>query len=60
MEFFLFAGLIALDIVFFVFLAIRYTYVEDGKKEEEGNLKSPSQATTNGTDNEAFTADTQI
>lgn len=59
MEFFLFAGLIALDIVLFVILAVRYEYVEHDT--EKGNkMKALKTETNEGTDNKAFTADTQI
>lgn len=59
MEFFLFAGLIALDIVLFVILAVRYTYVEDDKSIED-NKKKDSSSSVDGADNQAFTADTSI
>ncbi len=57
MEFFLFAGLIALDIILFVILAVRYKYVEDEKTMEDNNKKSSSD---DGTVNQAFTADTSM
>lgn len=59
MEFFLFAGLIALDIVLFAFLAARYTYVEvDQKtKDEKSNEKSKEEG---GEVNQAFATETQI
>lgn len=60
MEFFLFAGLIALDIIFFIFLAVRYKYVESEKPKEESISRASTSTPTGGTDNQAFTADTQI
>ena len=60
MEFFLFAGLIALDIILFVILALRYTYVED-QKEKNDSKESPCTATVNqGIENQSFTSETVI
>lgn len=58
MEFFLFAGLIALDIILFVILAVRYKYVED-EKEDKGKSSTPM-AAIEGTDNQAFAVETAI
>lgn len=60
MEFFLFAGLIALDIVLFVVLAVRYKYVESEKTNDESKPKALSPTSTVGNDNKAFTSETQI
>ncbi|EFX84703.1 hypothetical protein DAPPUDRAFT_99512 [Daphnia pulex] len=61
MEFFLFAGLIALDIILFVILALRYTYVEDEKEKSESTKRlRPSTVMKEGTDNKAFTSETAI
>jgi hypothetical protein len=61
MEFFLFAGLIALDIILFVILALRYTYVEDEKDKSESMKRlRPSTVMKEGTDNKAFTSETAI
>ncbi|XP_046443398.1 solute carrier family 15 member 1-like [Daphnia pulex] len=60
MEFFLFAGLIALDIILFVILALRYTYVEDEKEKSESMKRLRSSTVKEGTDNKAFTSETAI
>uniref|UniRef100_A0A0P5IK34 Oligopeptide transporter 1 n=1 Tax=Daphnia magna TaxID=35525 RepID=A0A0P5IK34_9CRUS len=57
MEFFLFSGLIALDIILFVILALRYKYVEDEKEDKE---KLPTSTAIEGTDNQAFASETAI
>lgn len=57
MEFFLFAGLIALDIILFVILALRYKYVEDEKEDKE---KLSTSTAIEGTDNQAFASETAI
>jgi uncharacterized protein YpmS len=57
MEFFLFAGLIALDIILFVILAVRYTYVEDDKEKNDNKKRS---TVNDGTDNPAFNSETAI
>lgn len=64
MEFFLFAGLMVVDMLLFFYLAVRYTYVEVGsnkdeekKKPIEGNAQpsEPISAESNqGKDNEGF------
>ena len=50
MEFFLFAALMAIDMLLFIFLASRYTYVENvddvvgvADKEDSGKDKTPVQ-----------------
>ena len=60
MEFFLFAGLIALDIILFVILAVRYTYVEEDKEKESNKKKSSNSTVTDGTDNHAFHSETSM
>ena len=59
MEFFLFAGLMGLDMLLFIFLAVRYTYVEVAADEskvppETSSLKSDNKTLQQGTDNKAF------
>ena len=72
MEFFLFAGLMALDMLLFFYLAARYTYVqvEKPKGEEEENKESATEASlsrkpvtqksTLGTENKGFSDDTTM
>lgn len=72
MEFFLFAGLMALDMLLFLFLAIRYTYVESKQDEHDEKKREAEQSSEstpkkmqpnkqqNGTDNSAFTDDTSM
>lgn len=60
MEFFLFAGLIALDIILFVILALRYTYVEDEKEKSQSMKRLRPSTVKEGTDNKAFTSETAI
>lgn len=74
MEFFLFAGLMAADMLLFFYLARRYTYVkveDDNKADEEKKVpaeamlstKSPvieNSEKTMGTENKGFTDDTPM
>lgn len=59
MEFFLFAGLIAVDIVWFAFLAARYSYVEDEKKKED-DKNDEKLKEEEGETNQGFTGETKI
>ena len=63
MEFFLFAGLMALDMLLFFYLAFRYTYVEvqpndsEKKKPIEEHAIKPIELTADGSlgrDNKGF------
>lgn len=67
MEFFLFAGLMGLDMLLFIFLAVRYTYVEAAQDDskvppaETSSLKAADSSPDNknlkqqkGLDNKAF------
>lgn len=56
MEFFLFAGLMGVDMLWFIFLAVRYTYVETEVKQKEEPMPSSSPVRQQqGTVNQAFT-----
>lgn len=59
MEFFLFAGLMGANMLFFIYLAVRYTYVqadEDKKVPEEVKPASGHhELQKEGTENKAFT-----
>ena len=42
MEFFLFAGLMGVDMLWFIFLAFRYTYVDTQSNDKENNNTKPA------------------
>lgn len=73
MEFFLFAGLMAADMLLFFYLAGRYTYVkvEDAKDDDEKKVPAESMSSTKssvienseksmGSENKGFTDDTPM
>ena len=61
-EFFLFAGLMAVDMIIFALMAMRYKYVETPSEEDEETLKNSDLALKekpekNGLDNAAYKRD---
>ena len=68
MEFFLFAGLMALDMLLFFFLASRYTYVQipeaqnshEKEKPNNDSMKSSKSPTGVGLENKGFADDTPM
>ena len=61
MEFFLFAGLMALDMLLFFFLASRYTYVQVSEATNPQEKETPNNSKKQlGSENEGFSDDTPM